>query len=86
VVRLNLAVAVGMSDGPAAGLAIVDDIAAQGSLARYPHLPAVRGELLDRLGRHDDARTEFAKAAALTRNERERHLFTTRSTPPPHPT
>jgi predicted RNA polymerase sigma factor len=86
VVQLNLAVAVGMADGPAAGLAIVDRLAGQGILDRYAHLPAVRGDLLERLDRHAEARAEFAKAAALTRNERERQLFAARATtPPPQP-
>jgi predicted RNA polymerase sigma factor len=83
VVHLNLAVAVGMSDGPAAGLDIVDRLAATGQLARYAHLPAVRGDLLERLGRHAEARAQFAEAAALTRNDRERQLFTARAIPPP---
>ncbi|GGM07976.1 RNA polymerase sigma factor [Dactylosporangium sucinum] len=79
VVELNRAVAVGQAEGPAAGLAIVDGLVAAGSLARYPHLPAVRGDLLERLGRLGEARAEFARAAALTRNERERQLFETRA-------
>ncbi|WP_432988271.1 RNA polymerase sigma factor [Dactylosporangium sp. CA-233914] len=79
VVELNRAVALGMADGPAAGLAILDELAAQGSLASYPHLPAARGELLSRLGRAEESRAAFAQAAALTRNQAERDLFTRRA-------
>jgi RNA polymerase sigma factor (sigma-70 family) len=79
VVELNRAVAVGMADGPAAGLAIVDGLVAQGVLDAYPHLPAVRGDLLSKLGRDEEARAEFARAAALTRNESERLLFERRA-------
>jgi len=75
VVELNRAVAVGMAFGPARGLEIVDALAAERALATYPQLPAVRGDLLAKLGRHDEARQEFERAAALTRNERERALF-----------
>jgi RNA polymerase sigma factor (sigma-70 family) len=81
VVELNRAVAVGMADGPAAGLSIVDALVAGGHLARYPHLPAVRGDLLAKSGRLDEARAEFARAAALTRNARERALFLRRAAP-----
>ncbi|MFF5231471.1 RNA polymerase sigma factor [Dactylosporangium sp. NPDC000521] len=77
VVRLNLAVAVGMASGPSAGLALLDEL--DGTLANYPYLPAARGDLLERLGRHEEARAEFARAAALTRNERERGLFLARA-------
>ena len=79
VAELNRAVAVGMADGPAAGLAVVDALAATGALDTYPQLPAVRGDLLDRLGRRDEARAEFTRAASLTRNARERQLFTERA-------
>jgi predicted RNA polymerase sigma factor len=79
VVELNRAVAVGMATGPAEGLAVVDGLTAQGVLTGYPHLPAVRGDLLERLGRRDEARQEFERAAALTRNERERVLFRQRA-------
>ena len=81
VVELNRAVAVGMADGAEAGLAIVDGLRAQGVLGAYPHLPAVRGDLLARLGRDEEARAEFAAAAALTRNESERELFERRAGP-----
>jgi RNA polymerase sigma factor (sigma-70 family) len=76
VVELNRAVAVGMADGPAEGLAVLDGVT---GLDRYPQLPAVRAHLLDRLGRHDEARREYERAAGLTRNERERALFLERA-------
>jgi RNA polymerase sigma factor (sigma-70 family) len=82
VTELNRAVAVGMADGPAAGLAVADALAGEPALARYPHLPAVRGDLLARLGRAEEARAEFARAAALTANERERALFRARAAEP----
>jgi RNA polymerase sigma factor (sigma-70 family) len=80
VVELNRAVAVGLAEGPAAGLSILDGLVARGELAGYPHLPAARGELLERLGRVEQARAEFARAAGLTRNEAERELFARRAT------
>jgi len=79
VVELNRAVAVGMSAGPAEGLAIVDALTRSGELARYPQLPAVRGDLLVKLGRTDEALAEFQRAADLTRNARERALFLDRA-------
>jgi RNA polymerase sigma factor (sigma-70 family) len=79
VVELNRAVAVGMASGPAAGLAIADALRAELALARYPYLPAVRGDLLARLGRGAEARAEFARAAELTGNAGERALFRTRA-------
>ncbi len=75
VVMLNRAVAVGMAFGPARGLAAVDELTAEPALASYPQLPAVRGDMLARLGRSAEARREFERAAALTRNEQERTLF-----------
>jgi predicted RNA polymerase sigma factor len=75
VVELNRAVAVGHARGPAAGLAIVESL----ELPGYALLPAVRGDLLARLGRVVEARAEFERAAALTRNARERELFTARA-------
>src|SRR5690606_41189436 len=72
VVELNRAVAVSMVEGPAAGLRIVDDLAAGGALARSHLLPGVRGELLARLGRVDQARAELARAAELCGNAKER--------------
>ena len=72
VVELNQAVAIGMAFGPAAGLAAVDELLAEKALAAYHLLPAVRGDLLVKLGRHAEARLEFERAARLTANERER--------------
>ena len=79
VVELNRAVAVGMAFGPAAGLAIADTLTAQPTLAGYHLLPAVRGDFLKKLGRLDEARPEFERAAALTRNARERALLLERA-------
>ena len=75
IVELNRAVAVGMALGPEAGLAIVDPLLAEPSLKNYHLLPSVRGDLLSKLGRHDEARAEFARAASLTKNARERALL-----------
>ncbi len=79
VVDLNHAVAVSMASGPAAGLELVDQVVADGSLARYAYLPGVRAELLDRLGRHAEARVELMRAAELTVNEREKAAFVRRA-------
>lgn len=79
VVELNRAVAVAMAYGPAAGLEIVDELASEPSLEHYHLLPAVRGDLLVRLGRLDEARVEFERAAELTQNARERDLLLDRS-------
>jgi predicted RNA polymerase sigma factor len=79
VVELNRAVALGMALGPAAGLEVVDALVAEGSLAGYHLLPSVRGDLLARLGRRDEARAEFERAAGLTRNARERELLLARA-------
>ena len=79
VVELNRAVAVGMASGPAAGLEIVDRLAGEPALRGYHLLPAVRGDLLRRLGRMDEARAELERAAALTRNESERRLLVERA-------
>ncbi len=68
-----------MAFGPAAGLALVDALAAEPSLAGYHLLPSVRGDLLAKLGRHDEARAEFERAASLTRNARERELLLERA-------
>jgi RNA polymerase sigma factor (sigma-70 family) len=75
VVEVNRAVAVGMAFGPAAGLELVDELKDEPALARYPWLPSVRGDLLARLGRHDEARRAFEQAAALTHNTRDRALL-----------
>jgi RNA polymerase sigma factor (sigma-70 family) len=79
VVEINRAVAVGMAFGPEAGLEIVDALAAEPALASYHWLPSVRGDLLAKLGRLDEARAEFERAAAMTRNARERELLTARA-------
>ncbi|HEY3349410.1 MAG TPA: RNA polymerase sigma factor [Thermoanaerobaculia bacterium] len=79
VVELNRAVAVGMADGPAAGLALVDALAGEPALADYHLLPSVRGDLLAKLGRPDEAREEFERAAALAANRRERELLLARA-------
>lgn len=79
IVELNRAVAVGMAAGPAEGLEVVDALTAEPALESYPQLPAVRGDLLAKLGRLTEARQEFERAAALTRNERERTLFLDRA-------
>ncbi|WP_246258725.1 RNA polymerase sigma factor [Streptomyces typhae] len=75
VVELNRAVAVSMARGPEAGLALVDALAGEPALRGYHLLPSVRGDLLERLGRHAEARGEFERAAALARNARERQLL-----------
>jgi RNA polymerase sigma factor (sigma-70 family) len=82
VVELNRAVAVSMAVGPAEGLAVVDALSAEGNLRNYPMLPAVRGDLLAKLGRLAEARQEFERAAALTRNAAERALFLARAATP----
>ena len=79
VVELNRAVAVGMARGAEAGLAIVDALRDEPMLARYHLLPTVRGDLLARLGRADEAREEFERAAAMTRNQAERRLLLERA-------
>ncbi|WP_182875051.1 RNA polymerase sigma factor [Microbispora sp. H10670] len=80
VVELNRAVAVGMAYGPARGLEIADGLRDEHALRGYAHLPAVRGDLLARLGRSEEAAAEFRRAAELTRNARERDLFLGRAT------
>jgi RNA polymerase sigma factor (sigma-70 family) len=79
IVELNRAVAVGMAEGPANGLAIIDGLMGDKLLKSYHLLPSVRGDFLAKLGRHDEARGEFERAAALTRNERERKLLLDRA-------
>ncbi|MGO9777559.1 MAG: RNA polymerase sigma factor [Terracidiphilus sp.] len=79
VIELNRAVAVSMVHGPQAGLTLVDALASEPSLARYHLLPSVRADLLYKLGRHTEARIEFERAAALTRNTRERDLLRIRA-------
>ncbi len=79
VVLLNRAVAVGMAFGPAEALALVDELRDEPALASYHLLQAVRGDLLVKLGRRAEARSEFERAAALTKNARERQLLTRRA-------
>ncbi|MEO6236922.1 MAG: RNA polymerase sigma factor [Vicinamibacterales bacterium] len=79
VVELNRAVAVAMAFGPQAGLDVVDSLASEPALRGYHLLPTVRGDLLTRLGRYDEARPEFERAASLTRNTRERDLLLERA-------
>ena len=79
VVELNRAVAVAMAFGPAAGLELVDKLGAEPALRSYHLLPSVRGELLRKLGRFDEARTEIERAASLTQNARERELLLNRA-------
>lgn len=79
VVELNRGVAVAMAFGPAAGLQVVDAVAAEPSLKNYHLLPSVRGDLLMKLGRYEEARAEFQRAASLTRNARERQLLLERA-------
>jgi predicted RNA polymerase sigma factor len=79
VIELNRAVAVAMAFGPAAGLAIVDGLVAEPALKQYHWLPAVRGDLLAKLGRTAEARAEFLRAAGLAKNEREKALLLARA-------
>lgn len=79
VVELNRAVAISMAFGPAAGLEIVDELRHEPALKGYHLLPSARGDLLAKLGRHEEARVEFERAAALTRNTRERDLLLERA-------
>jgi len=79
IVELNRAVALSMAFGPAAGLALVETLLDEPSLAEYHLLPSVRGDLLKKLGRLDEARAEFERAAALTQNARERALLLERA-------
>ncbi len=79
IVELNRAVAIAMASGPAAGLERVDALAGEPALREYHLLPSVRGDLLAKLGRLDEARTEFERAASLTGNQRERALLLDRA-------
>ncbi len=83
VVELNRAVAVSMAYGPAPALELVEQLRSEPSLKSYHLLPAVRGDLLEKLGRLDEARTEFERAASLTRNARERNLLLGRAAATP---
>jgi predicted RNA polymerase sigma factor len=79
IIELNRAVAVSMAQGPQAGLDIVDTLTNEPTLKNYHLLPSVRGDLLKKLNRHNEARTEFERAATLTRNTRERDLLIKRA-------
>jgi RNA polymerase sigma factor (sigma-70 family) len=79
IVELNRAVALGMAEGPLAGLELVDTLGSEPTLANYHFLPTVRGDLLAKLGRFPEAQKEFERAAALTRNARERELLLERA-------
>ena len=79
IVELNRAVAVAMASGPAAGLSLVDSLTDEPSLKAYHLLPSVRGDLLAKLARHEEARVEFERAASLTRNARERAFLLQRA-------
>ena len=79
IIELNRAVAVSMAEGPQAGLDLVNQLTSEPTLKNYHLLPSVRGDLLTKLSRHSEARTEFERAAALTRNTRERELLLNRA-------
>jgi RNA polymerase sigma factor (sigma-70 family) len=79
VVEVNRAVALGMAYGPQAGLALLDQLDGLPALSSYHLLPSVRGDMLDKLGRHEEAKAEFARAANMTQNERERRLLLDRA-------
>jgi len=79
VIELNRAVAVSMAFGPAAGLELVNALTSDPSLQKYHLLPSVRGDLLTKLRRFEEARLEFERAASLTRNVRERELLLQRA-------
>jgi predicted RNA polymerase sigma factor len=79
VIELNRGVAVSMAYGPAEGLAVVDTLLDEPALRSYHLLPSVRGDLLKKLGRLDEARVEFERAASLTQNARERALLLDRA-------
>ena len=79
VIELNRAVAVSMAEGPEAGLALVDKLLTEPALKNYHLLPSVRGDFLYKLGRRDEARAEFERAAKMTGNERERVLLLERA-------
>lgn len=79
IVELNRAVAISMAFGPALGLQIVDELCAEPSLKGYHLLPSVRGDLLVKLGRFDEARTEFERAVSMTQNAREQELLMSRA-------
>jgi predicted RNA polymerase sigma factor len=79
VVEVNRAVALGMAYGPEAGLELLDQLSEATALQGYHLLPSVRGDLLEKLGRHEEAMAEFARAAMMTQNEPERALLLDRA-------
>ena len=79
IVELNRAVAMSMAEGPAAGLDVVDALKDDPALKNYHLLPSVRGDLLRKLGRKEEARMEFERAASITRNAREKALLLDRA-------
>jgi len=79
IVAVNSAVAIGMAEGPAAGLEMIDTVSHEPALRNYHLLPTVRGDLLEKLGRYDEAFAEFTRAAALTGNARERRFLQERA-------
>jgi predicted RNA polymerase sigma factor len=79
IIQLNRAVAIGMAEGPEEALTIVDQLMHEPALKGYHLLPSVRGDLLHRLGRFEEARVAFERAAALASNTRERDLLTRRA-------
>jgi len=79
IVDLNRAVALGMAFGPEAGLELADELTSEPTLEQYPFLPSVRADLLEKLGRYDEARAEYERAASLTRNARQRELLLERA-------
>jgi len=79
IVELNRAVAVAMAQGPAAGLQVLDTLSTEPTLQTYHLLPSVRADLLQKLGRLEEARSEFTRASTLTRNTRERDLLLARA-------
>ncbi|WP_309132180.1 sigma-70 family RNA polymerase sigma factor [Brevibacterium sp.] len=85
VTELNRAIAIAEADGPLAGLRVVDELAASGALATFHLIPSVRGELLSRLGRAEEARAEFERAADLATNEREREVLRAKARRPAGP-
>jgi predicted RNA polymerase sigma factor len=76
---LNRAVAIAMAEGPQAGLDLVDRLVGEPALENYHLLPSVRGDLLDKVGRFAEAKAEYERAAAMTRNARERALLLERA-------
>lgn len=80
VIELNRAVVIAMAQGPAAGLALVDELVKEPALRHYHLLPSVRGDLLAKLGRHAEAAEAFERAVEVTRNEAERELTQARAT------